>query len=257
MRGTIVFAIGAALLLLALLVTAPASLVDGRIDAASEGRFRLTNATGTVWNGAGELHVLPGSTGLPVAWQIDAWPLLRGEVRGTLSTLASAAAPASFAVSRHDAEVRNFALSIPMGAILAAAGAPPALITAGGSVGVRIDELARRGDRIDGQLALRWDQATLRAASFATRPGLQMALGDVRYDGTGQGNAVAGTVANTGGDVEISGTANATLAGAARIDVLIRPRSGIDAERANAIAGALAAVGRPDGNGAYRISWAR
>ncbi len=72
-----------------------------------------------------------------------------------------------------------------------------------------------------------------------------------------KGNAVTGTLANAGGDVEISGNASATLTGAARVDVLIRPRAGIDAERANSIGNALAAVGRSDGNGAYRISWAR
>ncbi len=257
MRGAIAFAVGASLLLLALLVTAPASLVDGRIDAASAGRFRLTNATGTIWNGAGELRMLPGGIGLPVSWHVDAWPLLRGELRGSLVTGAGAAAPASFTVSAREAELRNVALSVPMSAVLAAAGAPSALITAGGSIGVRIDELARHGDRIDGQLALRWDQATLRTASIATRPGFQLALGDVRYDGTGQGSAIAGALANSGGDVEISGTVTAALTGATRVDALIRPRAGIDAERAGAIASALAAVGQPDGSGGYRLSWAR
>jgi general secretion pathway protein N len=263
MRGAIVFAVGAALLLLALLGMAPASLVDGRIDAASAGRFRLTGTAGTIWNGSGELRMLPSGVGLPVSWQIDAWPLLHGELRGTLSTGASggtqaqAPTPAAFVVSTREAELRNFALGVPMSAVLAAAGVPPALVGASGSVSVRIAVLARRADRMDGQVALRWDQATLRAASFATRPGLQLALGDVRYDGAGQGNAVVGTLANTGGDVEISGDASATLNGTARIEVLIRPRAGIDAERANAIGNALAAVGRPDGNGGYRISWAR
>jgi hypothetical protein len=77
----------------------------------------------------------------------------------------------------------------------------------------------------------------------------------VRFDATGQGSAIAGTLANVGGDVEISGTASASVNGTARVDALIRPRAGIDAERANAIGNALAAVGRPDGTGAYRVSW--
>jgi general secretion pathway protein N len=257
MRGTIVVAVGTVLLLLALLVMAPASLVDGRIDAASAGRFRLTSTAGTIWNGAGELRMLSSDIGLPMSWQIDAWPLLRGELRGNLSIGSGATPPATFAVSAGVAELRNFALSVPMSAVLAVAGVPPALITAGGSVGARIDNLARRADRIEGQLSLRWEQATLRAASLVTRPGLQLALGEVRYDATGQGDAVAGSLTNAGGEVEISGNASAALTGGARVDVLIRPRAGVDAERTNAIGNALAAVGRPDGSGGYRISWAR
>ena len=41
MRRAIVFLVGAALLLVALLIKAPASLVDGRIDAISAGKVRL------------------------------------------------------------------------------------------------------------------------------------------------------------------------------------------------------------------------
>ncbi len=120
---------------------------------------------------------------------------------------------------------------------------------------MRISELTRRGERIDGQLALHWDQATLQAALIGPRPSPRIALGDVRFDGTGQGSGIAGTLANAGGDVEISGAVSASVDGTARVDVLVRPRAGADAERSGAIGGVLAAIGRPDGGGAFRITW--
>jgi general secretion pathway protein N len=250
------FVVGASLLLLALSIMAPAALLDGRLDALSAGKLRLSNASGTLWNGAGDVRVLPGNTRMSVAWHVDAWPLLRGELRGTLSVL-DAAAPASFTLSRSEKVLRNVTLALPAGVLLSAAGVPVALATAGGNVSLRIGELTWRDDRVDGQLALRWDQATLQATPVGLRLSPRVALGDVRFDGTGQGSAIAGTLTNAGGDIEINGTASVSPTGTARVDAIVRPRTGIDADRANAIGLALGAIGQPDGSGAFRIRWAQ
>lgn len=250
------FVVGAALLLLALSIMAPAALVDGRLDALSAGKLRLSNASGTLWNGAGDVRAVPGSARMPVTWHIDVWPLLRGELRGTLSVLDDAA-PASFSLSRREKVLRNVALAVPADVLLNAAGVPVALATAGGNVGLRIGELTWRDDRVDGQLALRWDQATLQATPVGIRLSPRVALGDVHFDGTGQGSAVAGTLTNAGGDVEINGTASISPTGAAHVDAIVRPRAGIDADRANAIGLVLGAIGQPDGSGAFRITWAQ
>ena len=255
MRRVIVLVAGAALLMVALLIMAPATLIDGRLDVLSAGRLRLANASGTVWNGAGDLRVLPGDMGIPLYWHIDAWPLLRGELRGTLSRDDDAAAPATFSLSAREATLRNVVMALPAGALLRAAGAPAALATAGGNVGVRIGDLTRRDDRVDGQVALSWDQATLQSTLIGPRQSSRIALGNVRFDGTGQGNAVAGTLSNAGGEVEIAGTASVAMNGTARADVLIRPRASVDVERTRAISSALATIGRPDSSGAFRITW--
>jgi general secretion pathway protein N len=256
MRRAVALVLGAALLLLALSIIAPATLVDGRLEALSAGKLRLSNASGTLWNGAGDVRMLPGSTSIPVTWHIAAWPLLRGELRGTLSVLDDPA-PASFTLSRSAKVVRNVALAAPADAVLGAVGVPLALVTAGGNVGLRIGELTWRDERVDGQLALRWDQATLQATPVGLRLSPRVALGDVRFDGTGQGSAITGTLSNTGGDIEINGTASVSANGAARVDAIVRPRTGIDADRANAIGLALGAMGQPDGSGAFRITWAQ
>jgi general secretion pathway protein N len=256
MRGATAFVVGAALLLLAVSIMAPAALLDGRLDAMSAGKLRLSNASGTLWNGAGDIRVLPGDTRIPVAWHIAAWPLLQGQLRGTFATLDDAA-PASFILSRNEKVLRNVALAVPADVLLNAAGVPVALATAGGNVGLRIGELTWRDDRIDGQLVLRWDRATLQATPVGLRLSPRVALGDVRFDGTGQGSALAGTLTNAGGDVEINGSASISPTGAARVDATVRPQAGIDADRANAIGLVLGAIGQPDGSGAFHITWAQ
>jgi general secretion pathway protein N len=256
MRRALAFLVAATLLLLALVIKAPASLVDGRIEAMSAGKVRLASATGTLWNGAGELRLVDGNASLPVSWQIDAWPLLRGELRGTLAVEDGAAAPASFSLGLGESTVRNVSLNLPANTLLRVAGVPALLANAGGNVGLKIGELTKRGDRIEGHLALRWDQATLQTLQIVPRPSLVIALGDIRVDATGQGSDLAGPVANTGGDVEIGGTVSASLNGNARLDARVRPRAGMDVERANSLGNILALLGQPDGGG-YRITFAQ
>jgi len=247
-------AVGACVLFfaLALAMEAPATLIDSRIATLSSGRVRLLDATGTVWNGSGALWFAPGYALPRSEWHLDAWPLLAGELRGSLAGEHGAEPRASFAVGGGSFALRDAAVSVPADALLRAAGVSEVLAAAGGLVGVRTGALSLRGDAIDGRVAMRWDGASL----SGPRPEVRVALGDVRLDAVGQGDALNGTLANTGGDVEILGSARASTRGDARVEAVIRPRAGIDAERSRAIAAALAALGEPDGADGYRIVWA-
>ena len=106
----VALAIAAALLLLAIAVaaTAPATLVDARVSALSGGRLRIADAAGTLWNGSGDLVVLPRGTRRAMAWHVDAWPLLVGELRGTLRTGGNEALPAEFSVGPASKALRRF-----------------------------------------------------------------------------------------------------------------------------------------------------
>lgn len=250
MRPLIAVGVGAALLLLALAMKLPATLIDARLEAASAGHLRLTGATGTVWNGSGELRLLPGISAAQVSWHVDAWPLLSGELRGTLGTEDRASPRASFTIAGGDLSLRDVALTLPADALLRAAGAPASLVPAGGVFDLRADALALHGSDFEGRAVLRWDGASLPGP----RPDARIALGDVRFDAAGQGQELAGALSNAGGDVEIAGTA-AITANAARVGAVLRPRADIDAERAKTVAGVLAATGQPDGSGGYRIAW--
>ena len=182
---------------------------------------------------------------------------MRGELRGTIAVEDGATAPASFSVGLAESTVRNVSVTLPANTLLRVAGVPALLANAGGNVGLNIGELTKRGDRIEGRLALRWDQATLQTLQIIPRPSLTIALGDIRVDATGQGSDLAGPVTNTGGDVEIGGTVSASLKGNARLDARIQPRAGIDVERANSLGNILALLGHPDAGGGYRITFAQ
>jgi general secretion pathway protein N len=251
-RAGLVFLVAALLLVTALVARAPATLLDARVDAASGGRLRLVDASGTLWNGAGELRLRPGDAAVPVTWHVDAWPLLTGKLRGSLAL--AGAAPATFMVDRRDAEVNGVAIELPAQTVSRALGAP-ALVLAGGRVALSTPGLASRDGRIEGELGVRWDGATLSVSGLTQSPAL--ALGDVRFDATGQADTLTGPLRNVGGDVELNGVASTSLGGRSRVDLTLTPRAGLDPERANALRSALSAVAQPDATGSYRIVWAQ
>jgi hypothetical protein len=252
MRPWVAVLCGVALIVAAAIALAPASLFDARVAAASGGRARVENASGTVWNGAGEL-ALQGGERRAIAWHLDPWSLLRGEVRGTFANDANSTRGAQFVVGRDKLQLDGFDLSMPMSALLRAAGAPALLSNVGGDVGVRVDRFNRGADTLDVQAAMQWRGASLPA--FGPYP--SVALGDVHAELAGSGPEVSGPIANSGGELEIEGTVTAAANGSPRLDARVRPREGLDPNRAQAIAAALAAVGSPDPRGGYRLVWPR
>ncbi len=77
--------VGLLIYVVALIVMAPATLADGGLQRATEGRLRLTQAQGTLWSGSGQLEVrdAAGRSGIakPVAWRMVPQSLLRGALR--------------------------------------------------------------------------------------------------------------------------------------------------------------------------------
>jgi hypothetical protein len=240
------------LLAIALALHAPASLVDGRIAALTDGRVRIADSAGTLWNGSGDIVLLPKGTRRAIAWHIDASPLLTGEVRGNVAVAGSSASRADFAYGPRRTELRRLDLSLPVDSVLESAGVPQALLGAGGSLVAHIDRFVQTPQTIDAELSLQWRDATLPSL----RPGLRIALGDIQADLRGSGAEAAGPLANRGGDVDIAGRIAVSAALAPRIDATVRPRAGLDRDRAEAIATVLSLIGAPDGQGGYRVAWA-
>jgi len=248
MRTGIALGAGVLFLALALAIGAPATLADARLNSLSGGRLRLVDARGTLWNGSGALWLPPGFATARIDWHIDAWPLLWGELHGSFRGESAAEPRGSFALGSGGFALRDVVLALPADVLLRAVAEP--LAAGGGTIGLRIDALTWRGNAVDGRVAVRWDSASLPGP----KPEARLMLGDVRLDAIGQGSALGGTLANAGGDVDISGSARLSADGA-RVEMLIRPRAGIDAQRSRAIADALAMLAQPDGAGGYRIVW--
>src|SRR5215470_17132902 len=110
MQRWVAVACGVALIIVAAIALAPASLLDARLDTVSGGNARIANAIGTVWKGSGEL-VLQGGERRAITWQLDPWPLLRGELRGTFANDGDLRRGAQFVVTRDKLELQGFELS--------------------------------------------------------------------------------------------------------------------------------------------------
>jgi general secretion pathway protein N len=249
LRPALAFAAGAVLLGITLLIFAPAGLLDARVNAASDGRARIANASGTLWHGSGELVLLPAGTREPLFWRLEAWPLLRGEIRATIALDAEGARSATLAYGRNRLEVRDLDVSLPAQSVLLAA-APKTPIVVGGSFALHVERLVQLPDLLDVQLSGEWRGSSIPGSS-ADAP---ISLGDVRIALNGRGAVVNGPLRNSGGDVEIDGQVEIGAAGAAKLDATVRPRSS-DRERADRIAVALGTLGAPDGRGGYRVTW--
>jgi hypothetical protein len=248
MRGWLVIGAGAILLAAALAIEAPASLLDRRVADLTDGRIRIAAAIGTVWNGSGELALLPDGARIPIAWRLEPMPLLRGGLAGSL-TAGDASRPVTFAVDREDFVVHDFAIALP--SVLRTAGVPDALTNAGGTLVLNVADFARRGDRLEGRADLTWTDAALPAPLTGAR----IALGDVRLAAAGSGSEIPATLSNRGGEVDVAGTLLFSTRGTPQVDARIKPRVGLPADRNKEIAAALSSIGRADGAGSYRIVW--
>ena len=248
MRPALAIAAGAVLLFGALVITAPATLLDARLAALSDGHLRLADAAGTIWNGSGEVVLLPAAAPVPLRWQLEAWPLLRGEVRGAIGTQTELAPGATLVYGRDRFELSTLDLVLPVESILPFA--TRAKIALGGTLTVHVNHLAWVAGTLNGQLTLQWHDASLPGPRSDTRVG----LGDVRIDLNGRGVELTGPVRNTGGDVEINGELALTAAGATNLDATLRPRNA-DRERAQLVTAALSTLGAADAQGGYRVHW--
>jgi hypothetical protein len=249
LRPALALAAGTVLLAIALLFIAPAALLDARISALSDGRLRIANSAGTLWRGSGELVLLPAGTRQPFFWRLDAWPLLRGEIRATIAFGAEGTRSAMVTYGRDRLDVRDLDVSIPAQAVLLAAN-PKTPLAVGGRLVLHVERLVQLPDVLDVQLSAEWRDGSI-PALLVDAP---ISLGDLRIALNGRGAAINGPLRNSGGEVEIDGQLDVGAAGTARLDATVRPR-GSDRDRADRIAMALAALGVPDGRGGYRLTW--
>jgi general secretion pathway protein N len=250
MRSWLAVAAGVLLLAIAVASEAPASLVDRQLDAMSEGRLRIADAAGTIWNGSGALVVLPYGARVPVDWHIDALPLLRSRLSGSLGSATSP--PPTFDIGPDDFQVRGLSVTLPAEALLRVGNAPSLLSIAGGLVNLRSDAFAMHRGAFDGGFVATWQNASLPGP----RPEVRLSLGDVRLDATASGTEIKGLLSNTGGDIDISGIVALGASGAgARADVRLNPRAGIDPERSKAIQTALSMIGAASDSGGFRVVW--
>jgi hypothetical protein len=159
---------------------------------------RLANARGTLWSGAAEIVVANGRWTLPVAWQLEAWPLLRGEARIALRPLDGAAGNTADVVVRDGAiEARDVSLAMP-----AAALDLPAGVSAGGELRVTSHALTLATNLHQGNVRVDWIRPRI------ALPGVGVVdLGAASATLAGEGARWRGPVEARGGALVVDGEA--------------------------------------------------
>ena len=225
---------------------APAALVDGRVAQLTGGALRLAAAEGTAWRGRGVL--VAGGTRLPVAWRLDAGPLLRGELRVRLRSpdgAADASPRADIALSAERVQLRDVDVTVPATLVAAAAG-PAAGWAVAGSVGIATADVEWTPAAIRGDARLHWRGARLMLPDGVA----PLDLGDVRAVLTASGDRLAGPVSNEGGDVAVRGELALRANDAVQLSLALAPRHPLDAT----LERVLSAIGSP-GNDGWRVEW--
>ncbi len=240
---------GAGAFALALVATLPASQALPRAATLLQARGIAVSASGidgTVWSGRlAEARVAGLSLGAS-EWSLSPWRLLLGEAGVDFRTR-----PAGGALSgRARLGTDHVALSgmegdLPAGVLLQGVSLPLP-VEVDGKVTLRIEQLDWRAGQFEAAAGtLLWRQAAIVSPT-------PVRLGDLRVAlAPGPNGTLIGKLSDGGGPLGIAG--DLTLGkGSYRLDATLTARA--DAEPA--LAQSLPLLGRPDGKGGYRVTWA-
>jgi general secretion pathway protein N len=182
MKRWSLLAIGLGAYVLALIATAPATLVDAGLQRASDGRLRLAEAQGTLWSGSGQIEIRDtlGRTGVAksLAWRVVPESLLRGRLVGEVALDDSSKRfPVTLSLSR--IELANADISLP--AAVLGLGVPKlAPLGLTGEVLIHVTSLSIARDGMEGNATLQW-----RAAGSTLAPVSPLGDYEIRLDGEG------------------------------------------------------------------------
>lgn len=180
MRGSLLAA-GVAVYAAALVAFAPATLIDARLQAASDGRIRLAGAQGSLWSGTGwiELRDAQGASGVAkhLAWRVLPSSLARGQLLAEVEL--DEAKPFAVAISPSRIEIADALIDLPAAAL--GVGVPRlAALRLTGQVHVDIPHLSLTQGRMEGDATLQW-----RGAGSALTAISPLGAYEVRFKGAG------------------------------------------------------------------------
>jgi general secretion pathway protein N len=215
-RGTLI-AVGLIAYALILIVTAPATLIDGFLQRASEGRVRLAAARGTVWSGEGQLAIVDAGryAGISrkISWHVLAASLMRGGISCEVEP-AAAAQPVQLAIFPRRVEIATAEVSAPA-ALLGIVVPKLAPLGLGGDLFVHIDNLSIGSTAVRGTALIQW-----RAASSVHAP--VAPLGDYELQINASDMQAKFTLRTLDGPLQVQGSGTWTIAGPAEFDATAR-----------------------------------
>jgi general secretion pathway protein N len=188
--------------LLALAWMAPATLLDGVLDARTAGHLRLATAQGTVWSGRGSIEIRTAANAAVLTrdlrWQLDAGQLPFMRLAWRLA-FAADAQPSVLTATSSRIAISQLDLALPAAAL---SHVVPALAGygLGGQLQLHVDTLAFGADAMEGSATLQWHGASttlapvsplgsyalqLQGAGADIGVGLQTLQGPLLLEGTG------------------------------------------------------------------------
>lgn len=184
----------------ALIAFAPATLIDARLERASDGRLRLVEAQGGLWSGTGwiEMRNADGRAGVArrVAWRVLPVSLLRARLVAEIG-FDEAAKPFPVTLSLSRIEIADARFEFPA-AVLGLGMSRLAPLRLTGDVLVSIPRLSVERGRMEGDATLQW-----RAAGSALTP--LSPLGDYEVQFKAVGPALHAALSTREGPLQLKG----------------------------------------------------
>ena len=232
----------AVLVLAAAAAFAPATLLDMRLNAATQGQLRLAKAEGSVWNGQGQVTDAQRTWSLPIAWKVAPLEIARGGIAVALRDTGNAGdARGNFAWRDGTLTAEGVAFTVPaFNGALAAGNA----VVFGGTIAFDATHFSWSGNGGDGAATVRWSGA--RAASNAGA----ISLGTVTANCAPRDGRIQGRVENRGGDVRLDGDFTWSSTG-----VEVSATLSALPSTPPALVRALGTLGTPDASGAVHVQW--
>jgi general secretion pathway protein N len=223
---------------------APATMLDARLDAATQGQLRLANTTGSVWDGRGVVTNAQHTWSIPVSWKVDPLSFVRGDFVIVLQgTLGDDVPRGEIAWRNSTLTMNGVALTLPATAMNGALSAGNA-IAVGGTITFLAPNVSWSATGGDGTATARWS-----GARVAGNAGM-VALGTVAVSIAPRNGRVQGRIDNRDGELGIDGEFTSGIAGF-DLRATLTPLPSTPP----AIVRALGALGTPDANGAVRVQW--
>lgn len=243
MRVAIRILAGLVLLACAVLVLAPASVVDPVLAARTGGRVRLVGAGGLWWRGHGTLATANGDARMPIAWRVALLPLAMRTLDVTFVPRDPAMPRGHLRVAPDAVDVRDLQLRVPA-ALLPALAPVLESVVPSGHLDVSTAAFAWRPRRADGKVDAVWRDAGLAIL------GIPVALGRVASTISGTSGGAQGAFDNSGGEVAIHGTWR-VIGDRLETASTLAP----NASTPPALRALLPMLGQPDAQGAVHVAW--
>lgn len=198
---------------------APASLASQRIERFTQGKVRLAAAEGTLWNGQGVIDA--GGVKIPLAWRMEALPILRRELHLTLAPAGTGATTprGTLLFAANTTRLRDVRLELPAGSLVTALVREHRL-SASGTLALEAAALDWGPQAAAGEIVARWQDAAL-----GLDAGPAIALGNIEARLRAQGDELQGPLGNEGGDIAIDGTLGLRRSGFVSVRLTLRPRN--------------------------------